>query len=323
MRKRHLCDGIDIPEVGLGCWQLGADWGEVADSEAQAILDQAYADGVRLFDTAAGYGVGRSERLLGAFKQQHPDIVIITKSGVWRDPADPEGARKLREGALQSRENLGVETIDLLQLHCVPTPVMADDRVWEALAALRDEGIISRFGASVETIDEGLMCLQRAGLASLQIIFNCFRQRPLDRLLPEAARAGVGIIVRLPLASGLLSGKFGASTAFAENDHRNYNRDGAAFNVGETFAGLTFSDGLRLTADCDAILPGAAPLAQRAIRWILGHEAVSVVIPGASKPEQVASNVAAAALPAFSATVHEDLRSWCTSEVDPLIRGVY
>ena len=329
MEVRRVWEGVEAPIIGLGCWQLGADWGEVSDQTAFSILDAAYEEGVRFFDTAAGYGGGRSERILGEFRKTHPDITIVTKSGVWRDPADPEGPAKLRNGIEKSLTHLGMEKLDLIQLHCVPTPVMEDNRVWDCLRSLQEEGLIARFGASVETIAEARTCLQQEGLATLQVIFNCFRQRlaydpdSTSAMLDEAHEKGVGIIVRLPLASGLLSGKFTAETSFPENDHRNYNKDGDCFNVGETFAGLTFDDGLRLVDQIKDLLPGDAPLAQKSIRWIIDHPAVSVIIPGASKVEHVRSNVAAASLPPFAPAIHQALHNWCIAEVDPAIRGVY
>lgn len=235
MKTRPLGDST-VTEIGLGCWQLGGDWGEVSDDEAMEILSASHEAGVRFYDTAAGYGGGRSERLLGKFRQSvGGDIFIATKIGR-KEPTEAH----LREGVAGSLERLGMDSLDLLQLHCWPMSMMQPPVVWETLRALRAEGKIKRFGASVESMDEARFCMRQEGLVSLQIIFNIFRQHSRDEIFAEAREKGVALIVRLPLDSGLLAGKFTPETEFGPGDHRNYNKDGGAFHVGETFGGLTF-----------------------------------------------------------------------------------
>ena len=279
---------------------------------------------MRFFDTADGYGDGESELSLGRFRPQHDDIVIATKlgrsGGLYPDNYSEEG---LHAATLRSLQRLGVERIDLTQLHCVPLDVLRKGDVFDWLRRQRDAGLISAFGASVETVEEGFICLEQEGLTSLQVIFNIFRQKPAQELLPAALDKGVGIIVRLPLASGLLTGKLRKETVFSAGDHRNFNRDGQAFNVGETFAGLPFEKGVELSEGLQAYVPDGMPMAQMALRWILDHEAVSVVIPGASSPAQARANAAASGLDPLPAALHEELRAWYEEEVRDAIRGPY
>ncbi|MCH2175012.1 MAG: aldo/keto reductase [Lentisphaeria bacterium] len=322
MQERRLFENLSVPEVGLGCWQLGADWGDIDESQAFKILERAYRKGVRLFDTAAVYGEGRSERLIGQFKEKYPDLTVITKSRSWIDPKDKDGAKKLCKDVENSLKNLRVDALDLLQLHCLPPDVLNLDEVWETLRCLKREGKIERFGASVETIDEGHFCIKKKSVESLQIIFNCMRQDAAHGLLHYAKHKKVGIIVRLPLASGLLAGKMKKSTIFSENDHRNYNKDGDAFNVGETLSGLTLNDGTELVDELKHLISREEPLAQLAMRWILDHEEISVVIPGASRVSQVSSNVKSADLPPLSKEVHEQLFKWYIKSVRPKVRGL-
>ncbi|MEO7495209.1 MAG: aldo/keto reductase, partial [Massilia sp.] len=221
--RRFGHDGLEVPEIGLGCWQLGGGWGKPWDNDvAQQILEQAYRDGVRFIDTADVYGDGASERSIGQFLQRHDDVFTATKLG--RGAIYPSGYTRdsLRTATLRSLDRLGVERLDLTQLHCVPPEVLRAGHVFDWLRELRDEGLIARFGASVETVEEGLLCLEQEGLTSLQIIFNIFRQKPLESLLPAALEKGVGIIVRLPLASGMLSGKMNRATTFGADDHRHF-----------------------------------------------------------------------------------------------------
>ena len=325
MQTRKLArDGLTVPEVGLGCWQLGGGWGGDWDNDvAQQTLAQAYATGVRFIDTADVYGDGASERSIGQFLTSHKDLTVATKLG--RGAIYPDGYSReaVRTATQRSLERLGVDKLDLTQLHCVPPAVLKDGKIFDWMRELRDDGLITRFGASVETVEEGLLCLEQEGMTSLQIIFNIFRQKPLAELLPQAKEKGVGIIVRLPLASGLLSGKMTRATTFKPDDHRNFNRDGQQFNVGETFAGLEFATGVDLAQEIAALVPAGMSMPQMALRWILDHDAVSVIIPGASSPAQVLSNAGAAALPPLSAGLHQKLETLYRDKIHAAIRGPY
>jgi aryl-alcohol dehydrogenase-like predicted oxidoreductase len=251
-------------------------------------------------------------------------VVIATKYGRGPDAyPDRYTEAGLRSAIDESRRRLCVETIDLLQLHCIPASVLQAGEVFDWLRSAQADGLIRHFGASVETVDEGLLCLEQEGLLSLQIIFNIFRQKPAEELLPRAKERGVGLIVRLPLASGLLSGKFSAATTFSDTDHRNYNRDGQAFNVGETFAGLTLSKGAELADRLKPLVPEGMTMAQMAMRWILDHEAVSVIIPGASSVAQAKENAVVSGLPALSRELHAKLARFYRDEVRSVIRGPY
>ncbi len=298
MEKRTLGrTGRDVGIVGLGAWQLGADWGEVDESDALAVLRSAVEGGVTFIDTADVYGDGRSERLVGQVLKEHPELTVATKMGrrVEQIPSN-YNLDAFRAWNDRSRENLGVDTIDLVQLHCPPTPVYSTDEVFDALDTLVDEQRVSAYGVSVETCAEALTAIARPNVASVQIILNAFRLKPLDKVLPAAAQAGVGIIARVPLASGLLSGKYDENTTFSEDDHRTYNRKGEAFDVGETFSGVDFSTGLEAVKRLIPLVPEGATMAQFALRWILDQPGVSVVIPGARNPTQVAGNIGAATL---------------------------
>src|SRR3954452_128267 len=242
--------GRSVSVIGLGCWQLGADWGDVGEDDALGVLRAALDSAVTFLDTADVYGDGRSERLVGRVLAERggasAGITVATKMGRRADPHVPEAftEQAFRGWLDRSRRNLGVDTIDLVQLHCPPTPLYADDRVFDLLDTLVGEQVIAAYGVSVETVDEALTAIARPGVATVQIILNAFRRKPLERVLPAAQEAGVGIIARVPLASGLLSGKYTKDTQFAENDHRNYNRDGSAFDVGETFSGVDYETGV-------------------------------------------------------------------------------
>ncbi|WP_448071999.1 aldo/keto reductase [Georgenia yuyongxinii] len=289
--------GRDVSVIGLGTWQLGADWGDVREDQAIEVLEAAYDSGVRFLDTADAYGDGRSEQLIGTFLRSRPghDVVVATKAGrrVMPQRAEIYSLDNLREWTDRSRANLGVETLDLVQLHCPPTSVYGDDAVYDALDALVEERRIAAYGFSVETRAEALAAIARPNVASVQIVFNMLRQGPLDEVLPAAAEAGVGIIARVPLASGLLSGKYDENTRFAENDHRNFNRDGKSFDVGETFAGVDFNVGLQAVRRLAPLVPDGATTAQFALRWIIDQPGVTTVIPGARNAEQARGNAAA------------------------------
>jgi aryl-alcohol dehydrogenase-like predicted oxidoreductase len=287
--------------VGLGCWQLGADWGEVTEDDALAVLHAAHDSGVTFFDTADVYGDGRSESLIARFRTELGEaadrIMVATKIGRRADPfvAETYTEENLRAWVERSRTNLQMDTLDLVQLHCPPPAVYDMDPVFDTLAELRQEGAIAGFGVSVETTAEALTAIARPGVVSVQIILNAFRLKPLDEVLPAAAEAGVGIIARVPLASGLLSGKYTRDTTFDESDHRNYNRHGAAFDVGETFSGVDYETGLAAVDELRSVLPDDVPLPQAALRWIIDQPGVTTVIPGARNPTQAQRNAAAGA----------------------------
>ena len=318
--------GFKLSEIGLGCWQLGgSDWGAVDDARCFAILAAAVDAGVNFFDTADVYGGGRSEEIIGRFlKQTGREIFVATKLGRGGELyPDKYSEAALRAATEASLKRLGVETLDLTQLHCVPTEILRRGEIFGWLRKLRDEGKIRSFGASVESMDEALVCLEQPGLVSLQIIFNLFRQKPAEVLFPAALARNVALIVRLPLASGVLAGKFTAGTVFPENDHRHYNRDGQAFNVGETFAGLPYEKAVALADALKPLVPAGLTMAQVAQRWILDHPAVTTVITGASRPEQVCANASVAALPPLPEELRATLRDFYQREVRAHIRGPY
>jgi aryl-alcohol dehydrogenase-like predicted oxidoreductase len=307
MESRQLGrTGRQVSVVGLGCWQLGADWGDVGEDDALAVLHAALDAGVTFLDTADVYGDGRSETLVGRALRERTDagrVTVATKMGRRADPHVPEAFTldAFRSWLDRSRRNLGVDTIDLVQLHCPPTPVYSDDRVFDALDSLVEDQVIAAYGVSVETVDEALTAIGRPHVATVQIIVNAFRRKPLERVLPAAHRAGVGVIARVPLASGLLSGKYDESTTFAADDHRTFNRSGEAFDVGETFSGVPFEVGVRAAREVAALTPQGATTAQLALRWLIDQPGVSTVIPGARSAEQARSNAASADLAALGA----------------------
>jgi aryl-alcohol dehydrogenase-like predicted oxidoreductase len=324
MRLRQL-GGVQVTEIGLGCWQIGGDqWGDVPDCEAMSTLRAAVESGTTFLDTADIYGSGRSEELIGKFLRERPGpLFVATKLGRSGTPGWPDNftlpvMRAHTEGSLR---RLGVEALDLTQLHCVPLAELERGEIFEHLRTLQSEGKIKRFGASVESTAEARACLAQPGLSSLQVIFNIFRQTPAVEIFEEASRKGVAIIVRLPLASGLLTGKFSPRSTFAPNDHRTMNRNGEKFNVGETFAGLPFEKGLELVERVRTFLPPGYSLAEAALRWCLDFPAVTVVIPGARNPSQAAANARASGLPPLSAEVHERLRRFFRDEVKAHVRG--
>jgi aryl-alcohol dehydrogenase-like predicted oxidoreductase len=300
--------GTPVGVVGLGAWQLGADWGRVDEDEAIATLIAAHEAGVTFIDTADVYGDGRSERIVGQFTRALPAgrrVTVATKMGR-RLPQTPEvyTRENFRAWNDRSRDNLGVDTLDLVQLHCPPTPVFRTDAVFDALDEMVDEGRMRAYGVSVETAEEALLAIARPNVASVQIVFNMLRLKPLDEVLPAAEKAGVGIIARVPLASGLLSGRYDEQTTFGADDHRSYNRHGEAFDQGETFSGVDYDTGLAAVRRLAALKPDGPTMAQFALRWIIDHPAVSVVIPGARNGEQARANAAAAALPSLTPEAH-------------------
>lgn len=318
--------GFSCSEVGLGTWQLGADWGNVSEQDALAILAAAVDQGVNFLDTADVYGLGRSETLVGKFlKQRSEALFVATKLGRFPEPGWPDNftAETIRAHTEASLRRLGVEALDLTQLHCIPIEEYRRGDVFEVLRTLKTQGKIKAFGASVESVEEGFVCLEQDGLASLQVIFNIFRQKPAEELFQAAQAKNVAIIARVPLASGLLSGKMTKDTAFGEDDHRNYNRDGAAFNVGETFAGLPFEKGVEVADAMRVLVPEDMRMADMALRWILDHDAVSVVIPGATRIAQAVDNAAASDMLALPEVLHAKLRAFYDAQVAPHIRGPY
>jgi len=297
-----------VSVVGLGTWQLGADWGDVSADAADSVLDTAVKEGVTFFDTADVYGDGRSETFCGRLRERHPEVFVATKMG--RRVAQ-ETINYNRDNFLawndRSRENLDMETLDLVQLHCPPDGVYENDAVFEALDEMVSAGRIAAYGVSVETVAQALSAIGRPHVASVQIILNCFRLKPLEEVLPAARAAGIGIIARVPLASGLLSGRYDENTTFDASDHRNFNRAGEAFDVGETFSGVPFEVGVKAARELSELVDEGS-LAQFALRWVIDQPGVSTVIPGARNPEQVAQNVAAAALSPLRAAQLEGVR---------------
>lgn len=327
MRYRSFQED-QISEVGLGTWQLGsADWGTVSDEAAFDILN-AFADqGGNFIDTADVYGSGISEQVIGRFlKTRKEQFFVATKLGRRSDNGKgwPQNFtyEAMRSAVEDSLRNLQLEQLYLEQLHCIPTEEMRSGKVFDHLRQLQSEGLIRHWGASVETSEEAFICLEQEGLASLQIIFNLFRQHVADEVFEKAAAKGVALIVRVPLASGLLSGKFSTQTSFAPTDHRNFNAEGKAFNAGETFSGVPFEKGVELAQRVAAHFPDQRT-ASWAIRWILDHPQVTTVIPGASKMEQVSSNMLASDLAPIDPEVRQQLRQLYDSEIKPIIRGHY
>jgi aryl-alcohol dehydrogenase-like predicted oxidoreductase len=307
----------DVSVVGLGTWQLGADWGDVRPEEAQQTLEAAVQAGVSFIDTADVYGDGRSEQFCGALRERHPDVLIATKMGR-RVEQVPENYNRSNFLAWneRSRANLGVERIDLVALHCPPDGVYESDAVFEALDEMVGSGRIAAYGVSVETCAQALSAIARPGVATVQIIINCFRLKPLDEVLPAAREAGVGIIVRVPLASGLLTGRYDENTKFGAEDHRNYNRRGEMFDVGETFSGVPYEVGVAAARELAELVEPGTNLAQFALRWVIDQAGVSTVIPGARNAEQATRNVASAA----QAPLHEDQLQGVRDVYDRLIR---
>jgi aryl-alcohol dehydrogenase-like predicted oxidoreductase len=296
--------GRPVSVIGLGTWQLGADWGEVSEADATAVLEASVESGVTIFDTADAYGDGRSESIIGAFLAARPelDVFVATKIGR-RVEQIPENytAANFRAWVDRSRANLRTDTLDLVQLHCPPTPVFSDDRAFDALDALVSDGSIARYGVSVETAEQALTAIARPGVASVQIVLNAFRLKPLDAVLPAALEAGVAIIARVPLASGLLSGRYTKDTVFAPNDHRNYNRHGEKFDQGETFSGVDYEQGVAAAAEFAEFADSqglTAPVA--ALAWVSQLAGVTTVIPGARSIAQARGNAAAGSVPALT-----------------------
>jgi len=312
--------GWNVSAVSLGCWAIGGSWGPVDDDESLATLHRAAELGVNFFDTSDRYGDGRSERLLARFRREHRDEVLIaTKIGRRLNPHVAEGYTLENLTAFVERclVNLDVDALDLVQLHCPPTAVYSMPETFGALDELVGAGKIRHYGVSVEKIDEALKAIEYPGVQSVQIIFNLFRHRPAEVFFDEARRKKVGVLARVPLASGLLTGKLNANSTFSTDDHRAYNREGASFDRGETFSGVDYSLGLRAVEELEEVCPDGMTLVQLALRWILMFDAVTCAIPGAKRPEQVEENFSAADLPALS----EETMAAVRAIYDRLIRS--
>ena len=328
MEYRDLGEtGMRVSEVSLGTWAFGSEWGEVSDADSYAALNRAIDLGVNFLDTADVYGDGRSERLIGRLLRERSDeeIFVATKAGRRLDPHTAEGYNyeNLSSFAERSLENLGVEALDLLQLHCPPTAAYRQDETFEALNRLQEAGKIKNYGVSVERVEEARMALSYPGVKTVQIIFNIFRQKPIQEFFPLAEERNIGVLARVPLASGLLSGKMSADREFSPDDHRNFNREGQAFDRGETFSGVNFETGLRAADELKELVPEGYTLAQLALRWILMHPAISCAIPGAKRPEQVESNVAAAGLPPLSEETMRRIREIYDRSVRPEVHHLW
>ncbi len=315
---------MKISEVSLGTWQVGGGWGGEFDTAgADAIINAALDRGVNFIDTADVYDDGRSEHAVGEVvrRRRTEEIYVATKCGRRVSPHVDEGytPEVLRGFVEDSLRNTGLDRLDLIQLHCPPTQVFYRPEIFETFDRLKDEGKIANLGVSVEKVEEAEKAIQYDNVKSVQIIFNMFRHRPRERFFQDAVARGVGIIVRVPLASGLLSGKFTRDTTFHKEDHRTFNRDGAAFDKGETFSGVPYDVALDAVDELRGALPTDTPMAQSALRWILDHPAVSTVIPGASRVEQVESNVAASELRPLAPEVHRRVNEIYTERIAPLV----
>jgi aryl-alcohol dehydrogenase-like predicted oxidoreductase len=315
--------GYDVSEIGLGTWQLGESFGPVSDESAAEILKTARLLDVNFWDTADVYGGGQSESRIGAFRDKK-GVFVATKLGRNGDifPNKTGYNRKnIKESLAGSIKRLGVETLDLAQLHTIPTDVLRDGEVFAIMDDMRDAGMIRHWGASVENVEEALLAMRADGCTTLQIIFNLFRQDYITEVFPSAIKNNVGIIVRLPLASGLLSGKWGKDHKFAATDHRSFNANGEKFNVGETFAGLPFETGVALAEQLKQMIPAGIPLSQFALRWILDQPAVSTIIAGVTRPDQLRANADASKREPIEPALAEELNGWYQDKVRPAIRG--
>ncbi|WP_203248078.1 aldo/keto reductase [Sporosarcina beigongshangi] len=327
MKFRQLGNtDLKVSELSFGTWAIGGAWGKTNDQESLRALDYAIGQGVNFFDTADVYGDGHSEELLAkATRGKEQDIHIATKFCRAGDIYDPqtysmESVTKYCEDSLR---RLNRDQIDLFQIHCPPMDILKDGQVFEVLDRLKKQGKIRYYGVSVETVEEGLLCLEQPNVRTLQVIFNMLRQKPIESLFPQAKARGVGILARVPLASGLLTGKFVADTQFESDDHRHFNRDGEAFNVGETFAGLEFKKGVELSSKLSWTAENRGSMTQAALKWILEHDAISCVIPGFKNVAQVEDNLKALKVAGFSENEMNKLAQFYKNEVHNNIRGAY
>jgi aryl-alcohol dehydrogenase-like predicted oxidoreductase len=328
MRYRRLGrTGWDVSAISFGAWAIGGSWGAVDDEASMRALHAAIDSGVNFIDTADVYGDGRSERLIARLRRERRGeaIYVATKAGRRLPEQTPSGYTRENLAAWVDRSlrNLEADAIDLLQLHCPPTPVFADQRVYDALDALVEAGKVRHYGVSVERVDEALEAIRHAGVKTVQIIFNIFRPRPADHFFPAARAVNVGILVRVPLASGLLTGKLTASTQFAADDHRAFNRNGEAFDKGETFSGVPYEVGLRAVEELKALVPDGSTLAQVALRWTLMFDAVTCAIPGARTPDQARANAAAADLPPLDENTMAAIRDVYDRHIRPYVHALW
>lgn len=327
MNYRNLGNtGLKISELSFGTWAIGGSWGKTDDKAAIEGLERAIDRGVNFFDTADVYGDGHSEELLGKVtKDRNDEIYIATKFCRAGDINDPHtySEESVRAYCEASLKRLQREQIDLYQIHCPPFEILKQGSVFEVLDKLQEEGKIRYYGVSVETVEEGLFCLENPNVRALQTIFNIFRQKPIEELFATAQRKGVGILARVPLASGLLTGKFTKNTSFESDDHRNFNKNGEQFNVGETFAGLEFNKGVELSEKLLWISENRGNMTRAALRWILDHEAISTVIPGFKNIAQIEDSLKAIEVPSFNEDELQRLKDFYQKEVHPFIRGAY
>jgi aryl-alcohol dehydrogenase-like predicted oxidoreductase len=320
MRTRRLgATGYEVSEVGFGAWAIGGSWGETDDGESLAAMHAAVDAGVTFFDTADVYGDGRSERLIARLLRERDEpLVVATKAGRRaQQVVESYTYENLRGWLERSRENLGVDAVDLVQLHCPPWDAYYTPSVFEACDRLVDEGLARAYGVSVEKVEEALKAIEYPNVTTVQLIFNVFRQRPAGLFFEQARRRDVGVIVRVPLASGLLTGKLTRETSFAADDHRAFNRHGERFDMGETFSGVDYERGLAAVEELKALVPPGATLAQLALRWILDFDAVSTVIPGAKTAEQARANVAASDLPPLDAATRDAIAAIYRERIAP------
>ncbi|MBR6604704.1 MAG: aldo/keto reductase [Prevotella sp.] len=318
--------GYEVSEISLGTWQLGSRWGDPFSEEvAQQTLEAALENGINMLDTADIYQDGCSERAIGRFLKAHPEkrIYVVTKMGRALNPHVAEGytEENMRRFVNQSRERMGVDALDLTLLHCPPTPIFSNKEFFACLDKMKAEGIIRHYGVSIERIDEGLAALEH-DISAIEVIFNMYRQRPAEELFKKAAEKNVGIIVRVPLASGMLTGTYTADKTFGPNDHRTYNRNGESFDKGETFSGVDYLTGILSAERLKAELP-TDDLAGMALRWCLMFPEVSVVIPGASRPEQIVRNVAASELPPLSPAQMETVKRIYNEDIKDSVHNLW
>ena len=326
MRARRLGKtGYEVSEIGFGAWAIGGSWGETDDGESMAAMNAAVDAGVTFFDTADVYGDGRSERLIAALREERSEpLVVATKFGRRAEQTvENYSYANLRGWLERSLKNLEIEAADLVQLHCPPWDAYYTPEVFASCDRLVEEGLIRAYGVSVEKVEEALKAIEYPNVASVQIIFNIFRQRPAELFFEQARLKDIGVIVRVPLASGLLTGKFGRDTTFSADDHRQFNRHGEEFDMGETFSGVDYELGLEAVEQLKALVPEGATMAQLALRWILEFDAVSTVIPGAKTPEQARANAAASDLPALSSETMATIAALYRDRIAPSVHQLW